>query len=422
MSTVTRRRQSVRGALHAHPVALGAVIAGVLLALTLLAVFSTNGVPGVSRYELTTTLPRDAPPVRTGSEVRVGGLVMGLVSAVAPTASGQRVTFGLKGAAQPVGRDVRITMRLRSPAGQHYLAVDRGNYRRHPLPSGVTIPPGHVTRTEDLLDVIEGFNKTAVANLATTTRFTGLGFAARGKALNASLAGLDASLRQNTGIARAATPGNDATGLLREADRTFKGFAGRLPTDPGRVTTASARTFGAFAEERAAIGAGLRELRPAEDELSRTLPVADRTLAATTELARRLTPATRALRRALPDASALFAEGRTLRDESARIAAAGEPSLSRLAPPARAFAPSALMIGLAVEPLGALTQYLSRYGPELESGFSAFYGALNYLNSSGLAPKTPAAPAMFVLTCATGSDIDPAPGQLFADKLEKPCA
>jgi ABC-type transporter Mla subunit MlaD len=331
------------------------------------------------------------------------------------------VVFSLGSAAEPVGRNVTVTVRLKSPAGQHYLAVDRGSFQKDPLPSGAEVPPSQVRRTDDLLDVVQGFDRAALANLATTTRFTGDGLAGRGTPLNTSLAGLDVTAHRLTGILNAATPGDDTTGFLRGANLTAQGFAGTQPTDPGRLTTAAAQTFGAFASQRQSIAAGLQAFRPTEDELLGTLPTADATLAATTVFARRFTPAADALRRALPDLASLLGEGEVLRNESARLAAAGVPPLSRLAGPIRAFAPSAMMIGLAIAPLGPLARYLAQFGPELESGFAAFYAANNYLNAAGRARNTPAAPAMFIFTCATGSNTDPRPGQLFRDHLAKPC-
>jgi ABC-type transporter Mla subunit MlaD len=397
------------------------VIAAVLLALTIVAAVSTNGIPFVPHYTLEVTLPRNAPPLRPGAQVRVAGLISGLVQTVAATADGQRVTFSLGGGAQPVGRDVSLTVRLQSPAGQHYLAIDRGAFRRSPLPSGAVIPSTQVRRTDDLLDVIQGFDRTALADLADTTRFVGDGFAGRGVELNASLAGLDVTAARLTRIIRASTPGRDLTGLLQAAALTAQGLEGQEPADPGRLTTASARAFGAFAASSGAIGAGLQELRPAEDGLLNAAPTVQATLSATTVLSHHLTPAVAALRRALPDLASLFATGRTLQGETARLSAAAVPPLSRLPRPLRVFERAALLIGLAIKPLGQPLSYLAAYSRELADGLATFYAATDYMSADGLAKDTEAAPAMFIFTCATGSDTDPRPGQLFTDHLSKPC-
>ncbi|MHB8693498.1 MAG: MlaD family protein [Solirubrobacteraceae bacterium] len=416
MTSVRRSRRRRR-----RPIALGTVIAAALLALTILAVVSTNGIPLLSSYQLEVTLPPDGAPIQSGSEVRVAGLVVGLVQRVSATASGQRVVFSIGGAASPVGRDATVTERLLSPAGGHYLAVDRGSYRADPAPGGFQIPPAQVHRTEDLLDVIQGFNRAALADLATTTRFTGFGLAGRGAGLNAALARVDLTAGRLTAILQAATPGDAQTLFLHGADLTAHGLAGIQPNDPGRLTTASAGTFGAFANQHAAIAAQLQELRPTENELLRTLPTVDQTLRVTTALSHKFTPAVAALRSALPDFAALLSTGPTLRTESAQLTTAGTAPLSRLPGPLRAFGPSAEMIGLATQPLGPLGAYLSGYGRELGAGFAAFYAANFYVSPQGQAPYTEAAPAMFIFTCATGSDINPAPGQLFGDHLPQPC-
>jgi hypothetical protein len=209
--------------------------------------------------------------------------------------------------------------------------------------------------------------------------------------------------------------------MLSSADLTARGFAGLQPQDTGRLTTASAQTFDAFGRSGASIGAGLRELRPTEDEILRTLPIADPTITQVGTLATQLQPAAHALRLALPNVRAMLAEGPTLRREATRLAVAGVPPLKRLAPITQSFSPSALMTGLAFGPLGPLASYVSQFGPELEAGFAAFYSALNYLNAAGEAPNTPAAPVMIILTCARGSDTDPKPGQLFRDRMSKTC-
>jgi ABC-type transporter Mla subunit MlaD len=421
MSARTHRSRGARHWLHRHQIALGVVLAAGLLALTIVAAESTNGIPFAPRYTLETTLPRDAAPIQSGAQVRVAGLVMGLVQDVTPTPRGQRVTFNVGGAGSPVGRDASVTVRLQSPAGQHYLAVDRGSYRRDPLPSGSVIPTAQTHRTDDLLDVIQGFDRTALANLAMSTQFIGDGFAGRGKPLNTSLSGLDLTTSRLTGILRATTPGDDVTGFLHGADLTARGFEGQQPSDPGRITTASALTFAAFAARSGSIASGLQQLRPTDDELLATLPAADATLSAANTLSRRFTPSVAALRQALPDLASLFATGPELRREAARLARAGVPPLSRLPAPLRAFAPSALMLGLAIEPLGPPLRYLALYGRELADGLATFYAANDYLSADGVAKNTQAAPAMFIFSCATGSDTNPRPGQLFTDRLSKPC-
>src|SRR5215210_4372468 len=89
MSTPNRTRLSARvgrftSKLDNHKTLLGLIVLGVGAFLGYVAFVSTTGPPLQSKYELKVNLPADAPVVREGQAVRVGGKLAGLISEIEP--------------------------------------------------------------------------------------------------------------------------------------------------------------------------------------------------------------------------------------------------------------------------------------------------------------------------------------------------
>jgi ABC-type transporter Mla subunit MlaD len=417
-----RRRERTLQGLQRAPATVGIVVTALLAGLVYLALISTNGIPILPSYELHALLPRDAPAMSPGDQARVAGRVEGIITSVEATSRGQSITFTLSSAAEPVGRGVRLTIRPASAAGGEYLAVDRGDYATDPLASGSTLPAGTVSQTESLLGVIGGFDHAALHELSSSTQLLGFGVAGRGAGLNAAFAGLGRTLQGAAAIVRASSPGNDLPRLTAAADRTAIGLAGLSPNDTGLFTHASASFFGDLAAVQASIGSTINRLRPAEDQLLVTLPVADPLLAQTVSLARRLTPAVRALRAALPSLNTLLARGAVLSVQTPPLVAAADPALRSLAEVLNALPAVAAMLGTASAPLGPLSAYMSQYGPELSSGFAGMYSGISMVGPFGLGKGKPVAPAMLIFSCANGVDpASPPGGRVWNDRSKVPC-
>jgi ABC-type transporter Mla subunit MlaD len=415
-----KRRRPIVKALRRAPVTVGLVVTAVLAGIVYLALISTNGIPVLPSYRLHALLPRDAPTISPGDQARVAGQVEGIVTSVRATSSGQLITFTLSNAAEPVGRDVRLTIRPASAAGGDYLAVDRGDYATQALRNGSTLPPSAVSQTESVLDVIQGFDRSALRELSSNTQLLGFGVAGQGGGLNAAFAHLGQTLGTTAGILRSSSPGDDLATLVSDADQTAIGFAGLAPMDTGRLTHASASFFGDLADARPSVGDAINRLRPAEDQLLVTLPVADPLLTQTASLGRQLTPAVRALRNALPSVNALFAHGPVLSANVPPLVAAGEPPLRSLSHAFSVLPAVASMLGTAAGPLGPLAAYIAPYGPELASGFAAMYAGFLYRAPGGVAAYSPTVPAMIIFNCATGVDpASPPGGRVWHDHASK---
>jgi ABC-type transporter Mla subunit MlaD len=420
--TGRKRRERTLQALRRAPVAVGVVVTACLAAVVYLALISTNGIPILPSYELHAFLPTGAPTLSPGDQARVAGRVEGIITSVRATPRGQLITFRLSTAAEPVGRGVRLTLRPASAAGGEYVAVDRGDYATHPLRSGSTLSASTVSQTESVLGVVQGFDHSALHELSASTQLLGFGVAGQGGALNAAFDKLGRTLSTTAGILRATSPGHDLAALTADADRTAAAFAGLSPNDTGRLTHSSASFFGDLADARASIGATFNRLRPAEDQLLVTLPVADPLLAQTSSLASGLTPAVQALRNALPSLNALLAHGAVLRvNVPPLVAAAGSP-LRSLAHVLSVLPAVAAMLGPAAGPLGPWAAYVAQYGPELSAGFAAMYAGISFRAPFGVAKGATATPAMIIFSCANGVDpASPPGGRVWNDSSKVPC-
>ena len=406
--------------LLSHQLACGLAVAIAGLAVATIALLSTHGPPWAAAYQLHAPLPAGAPLIRPGTDVRIAGLYAGSVTAVRRT-TGERQALTMRLSSGPVGANARATIRLRSAAGQFYVALDRGDYAEHPLHSGGTLAASNVRALEDLPTVVADFGKRALRDQSSTLRLLGGGLLGNGDDLNRGADGLDATVRRTTGLLRAATPGDALPRLIHQGSVTLEALGGRRPGDAGRLTTASADVFSALGDERSQLDAFLRRLPSAEQRLQAVLPRLDPLLTHTAQLATALRPTVRALHAALPSVRRLLASRRELAGAVPPLVGAAVPALRALAPVLRRVGSSAVLLSSLVPSLGQLADFMRRYPKDIETGVMSYYAAYLYHAPVGKAAGYPAAPSMLIFTCASGLDRDPKPGAWLTDHLQSPC-
>ena len=415
------RKAHISDRLRSHQTAIGALTAALALVVALIAGMSTNGLPFMPSYELQTTLPPDAPTLRTGVDVRIAGTSAGIVKSVTPTRDGrQRVRFQLR--THPVGSDASITVRLKSSAGGRYLDIDRGNLHRATLANGAVIPTSRVKFTEDLPTVFEDFSKHALKESQHAIGLSGNGVLGRGQELNRALDGAGQTVSGSAALLRAMAPGEDLPRLTSAAADMATAFQGRTPNGAANFVTHSADLFTTLGDPNTKLGELLDEMPPTESRVADVLPRLDPLLADTTRLAKRSRPTVAALRRSLPAVNRMLAGGPTLEREVPRLADATRPALRAAEPVLRTLGPSAVLISRLMGPLGGLAGYFARYPTELTSGIGTYYAAWIYRPKVGKAPGAPIAPSLLILTCSKAPpDVDPPPGKYLPEHLDKPC-
>ena len=327
-----RFARAVRGTtrrLEGRELLLGLGVAAVGLLMAWVSWASVNGVPLQDRYELKVEVAPDAPILKDGDAVRIAGRLAGFVTEVEPDGGHVLVTAELRPEFAPIGNDASANVKVRSIVYLTYLELFPGNVD-DPMREGGTIPLARSSSGVDLLEVVQLFDRKARLALSDTVRSAGLGFAGRGEYVNAGLRDLGAATGDLATQLEAATaqPGAIAS-LVGGAARTVRGLRGTRPGDLGDLIGSGSAVVGALAAHEAELGDAVELLRPFEDELLATAPLADPLLddaaAATTEL----TPAARELAAALPQVNRVLALGDEIRAETVRLTRHDQPGARR---------------------------------------------------------------------------------------------
>jgi phospholipid/cholesterol/gamma-HCH transport system substrate-binding protein len=420
MTPLRASNETPRGAgefLERHTIAIGLGVLAILAVLTYLSIIAINGVPLQDPYRVMAEVPGDAPLLKDGDEVRVGGQRAGQV---------RKVEVGRNGGALvsmdltegPVGADATAKVRLRGLAGATYVEIRRGTTSR-PLPDGGLIPLRRTSSGVELTDVVAGFDRDSRRAIARTLRGYGTGLEGRGRDINQALGDLAPLLEDGTPLLRAATPGEgELGGMLYELRRTVRGLGTSRGRDLQALLPAADSVFSTLAARRDDLAATLERAPRLADEARRTLPIADALLAETVPAAARLSATTGALQRALPDVNRLLA-GRDNLPALSQIAKKATPVLSAAQPLVGELRPSTAALAPIAEPLGPFSAYVARYREEILLAPTGFlrWGGFSY--PDGRAAGARAVRFAPIFTCVRARDPYPAPGA--ALRQEQPC-
>jgi ABC-type transporter Mla subunit MlaD len=395
-----------------HWMLLGLGVAAVALALGVIGWMSVNGVPFQSRYEVKVEIPADAPILKEGDAVRIAGRFAGLITNVEPDNGHVLVTADLRPAFAPLGRDASANVKVRSIVYLTYLELFPGNVD-DPLPEGGTIPLARSGSGVDLLEVSQMFDARARRALSDTVSTAGVGVAGRGIDLNTGLADLGAAAPDLTSQLHAltATPGALAR-IVAGSARITRGLAAPGPDELGQGVAAGSVVAGALASREVALGDTIELLRPFEDELLATAPLADPLLDDATETVEELKPAADALAEALPEVNRVFALGDQLRADVIRLTDAINPVIEAATPVLRDLYPTVASIKPLLGPLSTLVDGVAPYAHDIELAGRGIVSATdNSIPGGATAAGNPALRFTPIFTCHRARDPYPDPGQ-----------
>jgi ABC-type transporter Mla subunit MlaD len=410
---MTRRLEGRELLLGLGVAAIGAVMAWVAWA-------SVNGVPLQDRYELQVEVAADAPILKDGDAVRVAGRLAGFVTDVQPDDGHVLVSTELRPEFAPVGRDASANVKVRSIVYLTYLELFPGDVD-DPMPEGGTIPLARSSSGVDLLEVVQVFDRRARLALSDTVRSAGLGFAGRGEDVNAGLGDLAAAGGDLAAQLQAATARPGALAALVEgAAGTVRGLRGARPGDVGELIGSASVVVGALAARDADLGEAVELLRPFEDELVATAPLADPLLDDAAAATRELTPAARELAAALPEVNRVLALGDEIRRETVRLTAMINPVLAAAAPVIEGLQPTVASIKPLLGPLRELVDGIAPYARDIRLAGEGILAATdNSIPVGQTAPGSPALRFAPVLTCHRARDPYPDPGETL--EHSQPC-
>jgi virulence factor Mce-like protein len=310
---MSRRRGTASVA--ASPVLIGAATVLVALVAVFIAYNANAGLPFVPTYDLNAELPSGGKLVK-GNEVRVGGFRVGVVKDIKPkvtTVNGERrsvavAELSLDKKIEPLARDTKFRVRPRSALGLKYIEVEPGTGKAT-WQSGDTVPVKQSSEPLEFEDLFSTFDRDTRPNIQNATDGFGNAFAGRGQAINRSIQALNPFFKALTPVMQ------NLSDPSTELDQFFLQI-GRASAQAAPVARTQALLFTDMADTFAAISADPRALQDTIEKGAPTMDVSIKSfrvqrpfMADFADLSARLRPAAQELPRSLPAVNRAFAVG-----------------------------------------------------------------------------------------------------------------
>src|SRR5215217_9555940 len=309
------RRRGGQGNIAASPVLIGATTVLVALVAVFIAYNANSGLPFVPSYELNAELPSGGKLVK-GNEVRVGGFRVGVVKELTPEVrmvNGERravavAKLSLDKKLEPLARDTKLRVRPRSALGLKYIELQPGTSKAT-YQSGDTIPVKQASEPLEFEDLFSTFDPDTRPDIQRATEGFGDALAGRGQSINRAIESLNPFFRSLTPVMRnLADPDT-------ELDQFFLQI-GRASAQAAPVARTQALLFTDMADTFAAISADPRALQDTIEKAAPTMDVSIQSFRVQrpfyvdfTDLSHRLRPAAEELPRSLPAINSAFKVG-----------------------------------------------------------------------------------------------------------------
>jgi ABC-type transporter Mla subunit MlaD len=296
------------------------VSAGVLAAVTALALLAMGAAPGKSMYEVDAIFD-NADFLIEGQDVKIGGAQVGSVKKVALTRKRQaRITLEVEERFGPFREDARCSIRPQSLIGEKFVQCSPGTPDFDELGEhGGPRPTVRIERTHSPvdLDLIFGALRRPIRErLSILLNELGTGLAGRPRELNAAIRRANPALQEAKNTLEILSSERRTLGrLIDESDRVLAELADRRGSVRDFISNANDVTS-TMADRRGDIDLAVRRLPPLLAELEPTA----RELA---ELVSEARPSVRDLRAAAPSVRELLAHFDPLAD-------AARPTLAKL--------------------------------------------------------------------------------------------
>jgi virulence factor Mce-like protein len=309
------RRRRGQGSITASPVLIGAATVLIALVAVFIAYNANSGLPFVPTYDLNAELPSGAKLVK-GNEVRVGGFRVGVVKDLRPEVrmvNGERrsvavAQLSLDKKLEPLGRDTKLRVRPRSALGLKYIELQPGT-SKDSYRTGDTIPVKQASEPLEFEDLFSTFDAETRPHIQNATEGFGNAFAGRGQSINRSIEALNPLFRALTPVM------TNLSDPDTELDQFFLQI-GRASAQAAPVARTQALLFTDMADTFAAISKSPRALQDTIEKAAPTMDVSISSFRAQqpfysdfTDLSHRLRPAAEELPRSLPAINRAFKVG-----------------------------------------------------------------------------------------------------------------
>jgi virulence factor Mce-like protein len=309
-----RKRRGQAG-LTASPVLIGAVTVLITIIAVFIAYNANSGLPFVPTYDLKAELPSGAKLLK-GNEVRVGGFRVGVVDEITPKVKevdGERrsiaeVSMKLDKVVEPLAKDSAVTVRPRSALGLKYVELTPGDSDAT-FARGDTIPLRQTSEPLEIEDVFSTFDAGMRTDARAATEGFGDAFAGRGQSINDAIRALNPFFTHLTPVMQnLSDPDTELDEFFVQIGRA-SAQAAPVAEIQADLFTNMADTFAAMSSDPAALQLTIEKQPPTLDTAIRSFRVQRPFLADFTDLSRRLRPAAQELPRSLPAVNAALRVG-----------------------------------------------------------------------------------------------------------------
>jgi len=173
-----------------------------------------------------------AAPLVTGNQVKVDGVVVGTVEALAVRDGVAEVSMELDERAMPIHQDARLTIRPVSLLGERYVDLDRGSASAPVLGTGEVIPVEQTHTSVGLDEVLNTVDDPTGEGLKALVTTLGEGMQDNGANVDEALRALAPSLDETQQLAAVLREHNE---LLSRLVEDFEPVAGALATRDGQA-------------------------------------------------------------------------------------------------------------------------------------------------------------------------------------------
>jgi virulence factor Mce-like protein len=329
-----------------------------------------------------------------GADVRISGVNVGRVAAVAPRGTSSLVTMDIRQRFAPIPADTRAILRLKTLLGEAYVELSAGTRAGRKLRDGGTIPLAQVEGTQQLDQVLGAFGRPAQHDLQAFLAGSATSLAGHAVELSNALGNLDPAASDLQQIVTTLDQQQGDVQTLLRGSAIILGTLGQrsaalrtLVTDGDQVLSATAARDAQLRATVNALPSFLVGLRSTLRSAGTSLALAKPSLDALVPVAPLLAPVLRqVISLSGPAVSLLHQAPRLLRDSTAALPAiarfnrAFHPALDALLPAVKQIVPLIDFVGLYHTELTTAMANLAA-GLEATAPAQTLSGSASYLRS-----------------------------------------
>ena len=326
-------------------------------------------------YRVRATFPESGLLV-AGADVRIAGVNVGRVAAVAERGTSSLVTMDISQQYAPIPADTRAILRLKTLLGEAYVELSSGRRAGPKLADGGTIPESQVERTQQLDQVLSAFGRPQQRDLQAFLGGSAAALAGRAAELSNAIAGLDPATTDLAQIVSSLErQQGDVQSLLR-GSAVVLGTLGQRSADLQTLVRDGAQVLSATAGRNRELTATVNALPPFLTQLRSTLGTAGTTLALAKPSLDALEPVAPLLAPALRQVITLSGPAVRLLHQAPRLLGDAIVALPAIARFNRAFKPDLDALLPAVRQIVPVIDFIGLYRTELVTAMSNLAASL----------------------------------------------